>query len=43
MMTYKQRLDGRKSFTELRPIEAKAGVVPRAHGSAMFRIGKTIA
>lgn len=42
-MVYTKRLDGRKSFTELRPIEAKAGVVPRAHGSALFRIGKTIA
>ncbi len=43
MMTYTKRFDGRKSFTELRPIEAKAGVVPRAHGSALFRIGNTIA
>ena len=41
-MAYTKRYDGRKGFNELRPIEAKAGVVPRAHGSAMFRIGNTI-
>ena len=41
-MTYNKRLDGRK-FDELRPIKAEAGVVPRADGSAMFQIGKTIA
>jgi exosome complex component RRP41 len=39
-MVYNQRLDGRK-FDELRPIEAKAGVVPNARGSAWFKIGKT--
>ena len=43
IMAYTKRLDGRKSFTELRPIEAKAGIIKSAHGSAMFRIGKTIA
>ncbi|MCX8147159.1 MAG: exosome complex exonuclease Rrp41 [Candidatus Woesearchaeota archaeon] len=41
-MVYSKRFDGRK-FDELREIEAKAGVIPRADGSAMFRIGKTIA
>ncbi|MFA5141741.1 MAG: exosome complex exonuclease Rrp41 [Candidatus Woesearchaeota archaeon] len=40
-MTYK-REDGRKQ-TETRPIDAKVGVVANAVGSAMFRIGKTIA
>ncbi len=39
---YKKRFDGRK-FDEMRPMEAKVGVVKRADGSAMFRIGKTIA
>jgi len=42
-MVYKKRLDGRKSFDELRPMKAKAGIIPRAHGSAMFQIGKTVA
>ncbi len=37
-----KRIDGRK-FDECRPMEAKVGVVERAAGSAMFRIGKTIA
>ncbi|MBI5391938.1 exosome complex exonuclease Rrp41 [Candidatus Woesearchaeota archaeon] len=41
-MTYTQRFDGRK-IDELRPMEAKIGVVERATGSAMFRIGKTYA
>lgn len=41
-MTYKKRTDGR-DFTETRPIEAKAGVIKNADGSAMFRIGKTAA
>jgi exosome complex component RRP41 len=39
-MTYKERLDGRKD-DELRPMEAKVGVVKNAVGSASFRIGKT--
>ena len=39
-MTYKQRIDGRK-FDEMRPIEAKVGVIPREDGSAMFKIGNT--
>lgn len=42
-MSYNERIDGRTSFTELRPIEAKAGVIKRADGSAYFKIGKTIA
>jgi len=41
-MTYTKRFDGRK-FDQLRPIEAKVGVVKRANGSAMFKIGDTIA
>jgi len=41
-MSYPKRIDGRK-FNETREIEAKAGVIKRADGSAMFRIGKTIA
>jgi len=42
-MSYDQRIDGRSSFEELRPIEAKAGVIKRADGSAYFKIGKTVA
>jgi exosome complex component RRP41 len=39
-MTYKERHDGRK-FDETRKIEAKAGVIPNADGSAYFKIGNT--
>ncbi len=39
-MAYPTRFDGRK-MDELRPMEAKAGVIPNADGSAMFKIGKT--
>lgn len=39
-MVYKKRLDGR-NIDELRPMEAKAGVIPNANGSASFKIGKT--
>ncbi len=39
---YEKRFDGR-DFLELRPIEAKVGVIKRADGSAYFRIGNTIA
>ncbi len=39
---YKKRPDGRK-FDESRDVEAKVGIIKRADGSAMFRIGKTIA
>ena len=42
-MSYDQRIDGRSSFEDLRPIEAKAGVIKRADGSAYFKIGKTVA
>ena len=41
-MSYNKRFDGR-DFDETREIEAKVGVIDRADGSAMFRIGKTIA
>lgn len=41
-MAYEKRVDGRK-LDELRPVEAKVGIVERASGSAMFKIGKTIA
>ncbi|MEM4755707.1 MAG: exosome complex exonuclease Rrp41 [Candidatus Woesearchaeota archaeon] len=39
---YLKRLDGR-GFDELRPIEAKVGVIKAANGSAYFKIGKTVA
>jgi exosome complex component RRP41 len=39
-MAYKERLNGRK-FDESREIEAKVGVIPKADGSAMFKIGNT--
>ena len=41
-MAYKKRFDGR-DFDEIRPIEAKAGVIKNADGSAYFKIGKTTA
>ena len=41
-MAYTKRLDGRK-IDELRPMEAKAGVIPNADGSAIFKAGKTTA
>ncbi|MEK6837291.1 MAG: exosome complex exonuclease Rrp41 [Nanoarchaeota archaeon] len=41
-MGYDKRIDGRKP-DELRPITAQAGVIKRADGSAMFRIGDTVA
>ncbi|MBU0979652.1 MAG: exosome complex exonuclease Rrp41 [Nanoarchaeota archaeon] len=41
-MTYTKRLDGRE-MDQCREMEAKAGVIGRADGSAMFRTGKTIA
>lgn len=41
-MTYAKRLDGRK-FDETREVEAKTGVIKNADGSAMFRMGNTIA
>lgn len=39
-MVYTKRIDGRK-MDELRPMEAKAGVINNANGSASFKIGKT--
>jgi len=39
-MAYTKRVDGRK-IDELRIMEAKAGVVKNANGSASFKIGKT--
>lgn len=41
-MTYSKRFDGR-GFEELRPMSAKVGIIARADGSAMFKIGKTTA
>ena len=41
-MAYEKRFDGRK-WDELRPVEAKVGVIPNADGSAMFKIGSTVA
>jgi len=41
-MAYTKRIDGR-DFKELRPMEAKVGVIPRADGSAYFKIGGTAA
>ncbi len=41
-MAYTKRLDGRKQF-ELRPIEAKTGIIKNADGSAYFKIGNTVA
>lgn len=41
-MAYTKRFDGR-AIDETRPIVAKVGVVPRADGSAMFKIGGTTA
>ena len=35
-----QRIDGRP-FSEVRPIECLAGVLPRVHGSALFTRGET--
>ncbi|NLZ16378.1 MAG: polyribonucleotide nucleotidyltransferase [Desulfobulbaceae bacterium] len=35
-----RRIDGR-SFTEVRPITCEVGVLPRAHGSALFTRGET--
>ncbi len=40
-MTYKRK--NNRKFDEVRPMEAKVGVVKRANGSAMFKIGNTVA
>src|ERR1051326_4798479 len=36
----KKRVDGR-GYQDLRPISAEVGVIPRAHGSAIFQRGET--
>ena len=41
-MTEFKRPDGR-GIKEMRPVEAKVGIIPNADGSAMFKSGKTIA
>ncbi len=40
ILTKKQRPDGRK-LDEIRPIEVEVGVLPRVHGSAIFKRGQT--
>ncbi len=40
MVEQKHRIDGRR-FDEIRPITIEAGLLPRTHGSAMFRRGET--
>ncbi|PIZ48733.1 exosome complex exonuclease Rrp41 [Candidatus Woesearchaeota archaeon CG_4_10_14_0_2_um_filter_57_5] len=42
IMSKYQRTDGRDA-DGIRPMEAKVGVIPQADGSAMFKIGNTIA
>jgi len=39
-MAYDKRTDGR-DWGEVRPMEAKAGIIKRAHGSGWFKIGNT--
>jgi len=41
-MTYNKRIDNR-GFDDARPMEAKVGVIKKADGSAMFKIGGTTA
>ena len=40
ILRYKKRVDGRK-LDELRPLGAEVGILPRAHGSAVFSRGHT--
>lgn len=40
MVDQKRRIDGRR-FDEIRPISIEVGLLPRTHGSAMFRRGET--
>lgn len=40
ILTSKKRIDGRKQ-TDIREIEASVSVLPRTHGSAIFRRGQT--
>lgn len=42
MKMYDKRFDGRK-MDQTRPMEAQVGIIPRATGSARFKIGKTVA
>ncbi len=40
ILTKKQRIDGRE-FDEVRPITCEIGILPNAHGSALFTRGET--
>ncbi len=40
VLNSKKRLDGR-TFDQVRPISCEAGIIPRAHGSALFARGET--
>ncbi len=40
VLTLGKRFDGRK-VEEIRPIEVEVGILPRTHGSAMFKRGQT--
>lgn len=40
IMNHDKRLDGR-DFNTVRPIYSEAGILPRAHGSALFQRGET--
>ena len=40
VLKHGKRFDGRK-IDEIRPIEIEVGILPRTHGSAMFRRGQT--
>ena len=35
ILTQKRRVDGR-AYDEIRPISSEVGLLPRAHGSALF-------
>ncbi len=40
VLNEKKRIDGR-GFTDIRPITCEVGILPRAHGSALFTRGET--
>lgn len=40
ILSTKKRIDGR-GLTDVRPIECEVGILPRAHGSALFTRGET--
>jgi polyribonucleotide nucleotidyltransferase len=40
IMNFNKRLDGR-GFEDVRPIQSEVGLLPRAHGSALFSRGET--